>query len=61
MNPLQFEQLAHDRGAEFRRQAPTSGWGGRAATTQAPDPRVPRRGPLQSITRLSMFVRGALA
>jgi hypothetical protein len=61
MNPLHLELLANDRVAELRRHAPTSGFGGHASTPSAPDTRVPRRGPLHSITRLSVLVRGAWA
>jgi hypothetical protein len=61
MNPLHLELLANDRIAELRRQDPTSGFGAHASSPQAPDPRVPRRGPLRSITRLSVLVRGAVA
>jgi hypothetical protein len=61
MNPLHLERLANDRVAEFRRYAPTSAFGGRASTPQAPDLRVPRRGPLHSIARLRVLVRGAVA
>jgi hypothetical protein len=61
MNPLHLELLAHDRAAEFRRQASTFGFRAHASTQQAPDPRVPRRGPLHSFTRLTVFVRGAFA
>jgi hypothetical protein len=61
MNPLQLELLANDRIAEIRRQASTSAVSVRAATPGAPDPRVPRRGPLHTITRLGMLVRGAFA
>ena len=59
MNPLHLELLATDRVTELRRHAPTSVFGARASSPQAPDPRVPRRGPLHSITRLSVLVRGA--
>jgi hypothetical protein len=60
MNPLHLERLANERVAELRRHAPTSALGGRASTPSAPDPRVPRRGPLHSIARLSVLVRGAV-
>ena len=61
MNPLHLELLANDHIAEIRRQAPNSAFGGRASTPQTPDPRIPRRGPLHSFTRLSVLVRGAYA
>ena len=61
MNPLHLELLATDRVSELRRHAPASGFGTRVSTTQAPDPRVPRRGPLYSITQLGVLVRAAFA
>lgn len=61
MNPLHLELLANDRRAELRRYASTAGFGASVATTHAPDPRVPRRGPLHSFTRLGLLVRGAFA
>ena len=61
MNPLHLELLATDRGAELRRHASTFGFGVRASSQQAPDPRVPRRGPLHSFTRLGLLVRLAFA
>ena len=60
MNPLHLERLANDRGAELRRHAPAS-LGVRASSPQAPDPRIPRRGPLHSFTWLSVLVRGVVA
>ena len=61
MNPLHLELLANDRGAELRRHATTAGFGPLLSTSRAPDPRVPRRGPLHSITQLGVLVRAALA
>jgi hypothetical protein len=61
MNPLHLELLANERRAELRRYAPTSGFGPAVSTSRAPDPRVPRRGPLHSFTRLGVLVRGAFA
>jgi len=61
MNPLQLELLANDRIAELRRHARTAGFGASATITQAPEPRVPRRGPLHTFTRLGLLLRGAFA
>jgi len=61
MNPLQLELLANDRIAELRRHARSAGFGASASTTQAPEPRVPRRGPLHSVARFALIVRGAFA
>jgi len=61
MNPLQLELLANDRVAELRRHAATACFGTKASIYQAPEPRVPRRGPLHTFTRLGLLVRGAFA
>jgi hypothetical protein len=61
MNPLQLELLANDRIAELRRHAPTARFGASVSIYQAPEPRVPRRGPLHSFTRLGLLLRGAFA
>jgi len=61
MNPLQLELLANDRIAELRRHARTARFGASASISQAPEPRVPRRGPLHSVARFALIVRGAFA
>ena len=61
MNPLQLELLANERIAELRRNAPAAGFGTSGSTTQVPEPRVPRRGPLHSVARFGLFVRGVFA
>ena len=61
MNPLHLEELANARVAELRNLALAHGYGSRSSATPAPDPRVPRRGPLATFARLGSMVRGALA
>ena len=61
MNPLHLELLANDRRAELRRYAATSAFGASVSASRSPDPRIPRRGPLHSFTRLGLLVRGAFA
>ena len=62
MNPLHLEELANARVADLRRHAAVASHvSGAFGGTQAPDPRVPRRGPLASIARLGLFVRTAIA
>jgi hypothetical protein len=61
MNPLHLEMLANDRIAELRRSTPRAGFGPSGSTTPAPQPRVPRRGPLHSFARFGLLIRGAFA
>lgn len=61
MNPLHLEELADARVADLRRHAPIRFNGSRAFPTPAPDPRVPRRGPLAAVARLAVIVRIAVA
>ena len=62
MNPLHLESIARDRQADLRREAFAARVGRLAeAATPSPDPRVPRRGPLSSITWLRGLVRQAFA
>lgn len=62
MNPLHLESIARDRQAGLRSEASAARVGRDAAAAKpSPDPRVPRRGPLSSLTRLSGLVRQAVA
>jgi hypothetical protein len=61
MNTLHLETMTHDRIAELHRDAQHAHLV-RSVSTTAPEPRIPRRGPLAAVARLRLVLRhGAVA